>query len=82
VEAGISLKHLGDVSFSNFRIKSGKPIIIQGSPETLIHNVSFSNIEIETTGEDAIICRHCRGVKLMNVELSNRQEPPIEKKQP
>jgi len=75
VDTGISLPHLGDVSFSNFRIKSGKPIIIQGSPETIIQNVSFSNVEIETSGEDAIICRHCRDVKLTNVNLSNHPEP-------
>ena len=77
VDAGISLPHLGGVSFANFRIKSGKPIIIQGSPETIIRNASFSNVEIETAGEDAIICRHCQGVKLTNVELSNRQSKGV-----
>lgn len=73
VEAGISLPHLGGVSFANFRIKSGNPIVIQGSPETIIRNVSFSNVEIETSGKDAVICRHCQGVKFTNVELTNRQ---------
>lgn len=73
VDAGVSLPYLGSVSFSNFRIKSGKPIIIQGSPETIIRDVSLSNVEIETSGEDAILCRHCQGVKLANVELTNRQ---------
>lgn len=76
VDAGIALPHLGGVSFSNFRIKSGKPILIQGSPETTIRNVSFSNVEIETAGDDAIICRHCQGVKFTNVELSNRRGVP------
>jgi polygalacturonase len=72
VESGIVLPYLGDVSFANFRIKSGKPIIIQGNPETIIQNVSLSNVEVETSGDDAILCRHCRGVKLTNVGLSNR----------
>lgn len=71
VDAGVALPYLGSVSFSNFRIKSGMPIIIQGSPETIIQNVSFSNIEIETSGEDPIVCRHCQGIKLVNVELSS-----------
>ncbi len=73
VDAGVSLPHLGGISFSNFRIKSGQPITIKGSPETIIQNVSFSNIEIETSGEDAIICRYCQGVKLTNVTLSNQR---------
>ncbi|MDD5707893.1 MAG: glycosyl hydrolase family 28 protein, partial [Kiritimatiellae bacterium] len=72
VDAGVSLPYLGGVSFTNFRIKSGKPIIIQGSPETIIRDVSLSNVAIDTSGEDAIICRHCQGVKLTNVELTNR----------
>jgi polygalacturonase len=75
VEDGIELKRLADLSFSNCRIKSGGPCLVQGSRETTIRNVSFSNIEIETSGEDAIICRHCHGVKLANVELSTRPEP-------
>jgi len=75
VDAGISLPHLGNISFSDFRIKSGDPIILHGSPETIIRNVCFSNVEIETSGEDAVICKHCRGVKLANVELSNRPDP-------
>lgn len=75
VEEGVELKRLTDLTFSNLRIKSGGPCLVQGSRETTIQNVSFSNVEIETSGEDAIICRHCRGVKLTNVELSNRPEP-------
>ncbi len=74
VEDGIALKRLSDLSFANFRIKSGGPCLMQGSKETTIQNVNLSNIEIETSGEDAVICRHCRGIKLTNVELSNRPE--------
>ena len=75
VEEGVELKRLSNLSFANFRIKSAGPCLVQGSRETTIRNVSFSNIEIETSGEDAIICRHCQGVKLANVELANRPEP-------
>lgn len=75
VDEGISLPHLGGVSFSNFRIKSGQPILIQGSPETIIRDVSFNNVTVETAGNDAIICRYCQGVLLTNVELANRPGP-------
>jgi len=74
VEPGIKLPRLAGLSFSNFRIKSGGPCLVQGSPETTIRNVSFSNMEIETSGDDAVVCRHCQGVKFANVELSNRPE--------
>ena len=72
VEEGVALPYLGDVSFSNFRIKSGKPMTVQGSPETIIRNVSFSNVTVETSGDDAIVCRHCEGIRLSNVQLANR----------
>ena len=75
VEDGIKLPKLADLSFSNFRIKSGGPCLVQGNRETIVRNVSFSNIEIETSGEDAVICRNCQGVKFANVELTNRSGP-------
>lgn len=75
VDEGLALVHLGGISFANFRIKSGAPIILRGSPETIIRDVSFSNVKLETSGEDAITCRHCQGVTFTNVELSTRQNP-------
>ncbi|MBI5724498.1 MAG: hypothetical protein HZA50_11105 [Planctomycetes bacterium] len=72
VEDGIALKRLSDIAFSNFRIRSGGPCVVQGSPETIIQNVSFDNISIETSGQDAVVCRHCRDMKKNNVELSNQ----------
>ncbi len=76
VEEGIALPRLAHLSFSDFRIHSGRPCLVQGSPETIIRDVRFSNMQIETSGEDALLCRYCRGVNLSNVELSNRAEPP------
>jgi len=78
VEPGIALTRLADLSFSDFSIRSGKPCLVQGSPETTVRNIRFSHLQIETTGDDAILCRHCEGLKLTDVELSNRPErlPP------
>jgi len=75
VDEGIALKRLSDLSFSNFRIHSGGPCLVSGSTETIIRNVSFSNIRIATTGEDAVVCRHCEGIRLNDVELSNVPDP-------
>lgn len=72
VEDGIRLPRVEALSFSNFRIRSGLPVLIQGSPETTIRDVRLSNIRIDTTGPDAILCRHSEAVHLANVELANR----------
>ena len=72
VDEGIRLPRLANLSFSDFTIRSGGPCIVQGSPETIVENVRFANMQIETTGEDAIICRYCLGVQITNIELSNR----------
>ncbi|MBN1445552.1 MAG: hypothetical protein JW957_05550 [Candidatus Omnitrophica bacterium] len=74
IEDGIRLKRLSDLSFSNFRIKGGSPCIVQGSRETAIRKISFSDMDIETSGEDAVICRKCERIKFNNVELSNKPE--------
>ena len=71
VEDGIALVRLSDLSFSDFRIRSGGPCTVTGSLETTIRNVTFNNVQVETTGEDAVRFQHCEGLKLTNVELSN-----------
>ncbi len=71
VEEGIELTRFSGISFSNFRIKSGLPVVVEGSSETAIGDVSFSNIDIETRGDDAILCRNCKGVVFHNVRMSN-----------
>jgi len=72
-EEGVALPHLGEIDFSHFRIRSGRPMIVQGNPETVIQNVTFSDIAIETEGEDAMVCRWARGIQLNRVTLANRR---------
>ncbi len=74
VEDGIALKALENLRFSDFRIQSVAPCLVQGCAETIIRDVEFINMQIQTSGEDAITCRYCENVKLTNVELSNRPE--------
>lgn len=70
IEEGVTLRRLAGISFSDIRIKSGFPCIVQGNAGSLIEDVRFSNVQVETTGGDAIVCSHCRNVKLDSVELS------------
>lgn len=71
VEDGIKLRRLSGFSFSNFRIRSGLPCLITGCKETIINDIIFNDIKIETVGKEAIICRDCRGIKFNNVELAD-----------
>lgn len=74
VADGIALKRLGDLTFSNLRIHSGKPILLQGSPETILRNIRLSQIDNSTSGEQAIICRHATGIQLNGVMLNHQTE--------
>lgn len=71
VEDGIELPRLGGLRFADFRIQSGEPCRVTGNAQTRIRDVHFSGVRIETAGEDAIICRHCEGVRLDDVELTS-----------
>jgi len=44
VEAGVRLRHLGGLTFSNLRIRSDQPCRLEGSPETTIEDVRFSQV--------------------------------------
>lgn len=70
VEEGIKLRKLADLSFSDFKITSGGPCLVEGNPDSIIRGVSFSNIALKTSAEDAIVCRWCEGVKFSNVEVT------------
>ena len=74
VEEGLKLSKLANITFSNFRTKSKRPLLIQGSKDTIIEDISFNNMNIETSGDDGIICQYCRRVKMNNVELTNIKE--------
>lgn len=72
VEDGIKLIRLSDVNFSNIKIvKSGGPLTIEGNRETRIYNVTFSNVEMENSAENGVICRNCENVRFDNLKLTN-----------
>jgi hypothetical protein len=72
VEDGIALQRLSGFAFSDLKIHSGEPCQVIGCPETKIRDVRFSDMVIETSGDDAILCRYCEGVWFTGVVLSNR----------
>ncbi len=74
VEDGIALRRLERLSFSDIRARGGEPCVVQGCADTVIRDVRFTNMAVETSGQDAIVCRWCERVQLHNVELAHRPE--------
>lgn len=74
VEEGICLKRLSDLTFSNFRARSSGPLLVQGSSGTIIRRVRFDSMSIETTGDNAIVCRNCEEVSFNGLSVSSLGE--------
>lgn len=70
VEDGIALQRLTRLSFSDMRVRSDEPCVIQGCADTTVRDIRLSNVTLETSCDDALLCRHCAGVHLSNVDLS------------
>ena len=68
-ENGVKLKYIGNMTFSNFRIRSKQPILLQGNPETMIEKIRFSEITLETPGSQAIRSEYVRKLDLNQIEL-------------
>lgn len=71
LEENIELKRISGLRFSNITAKSPAPCLILGSRKTPVEDVSFSNVTLSTTGQDSVILRNCRGVKMNHMEISN-----------
>lgn len=72
VQPGIRLARVAGLSFSNIRATGGGMCIVKGNAETCIEDVVFSNVRVQTAGEQALLCSCCRGLRLDNVELVNQ----------
>ena len=68
-EEGVKLKYIGNMTFSNFRIRSKQPILLQGNPETPIEKIRFNEISLETPSNQAIRSEYVRKLDLNQIEL-------------
>ncbi len=74
VENGVELTRLSGISFSDIRAESVLPITLTGCEETIIEDIRFNNVQVETTGDTPIVCSYCRGIKMNNVELASMRD--------
>ena len=58
VEDGIALPRVAGLHFSNFRVRSTAPCVVQGSPQTIVRDVEFTDFSLSTRGDDTVICRY------------------------
>ena len=72
VEEGVSNVRVEGIRFSNVRSRSGAPCVVSGNAASVIRDISFSHVDMETTGPDAILCRHCENIAFTAVSLTNR----------
>lgn len=70
VEDGISLTRVSDLSFSDLRLRCGLPVMLKGSPETILRDIRLSNVAVDCAGDNAFDLRWCEGVKLDGVEVT------------
>jgi len=70
VENGIALRQLARLSFSDLRVHCDEPCVIQGCADTIVRDIRFGNVKIETSCVDGLLCRHCEGVHFSNVDIS------------
>lgn len=75
VEDGLKLKRISNLSFSNIRANGKMPCHIQGSRETVIEEVSLSDVHIKIEGANGLICENCRGVRMNNVVVNSVPNP-------
>ena len=70
VEEGVRLRRLSGITFSDIRARGHRPLTVTGCEETILSDITFSNVTVETEAEEPIVCRHCRGIRMNNVDFT------------
>ncbi len=74
VEPGMVLQRLSELTFSNIRARGGDACQVIGNPQTVIRDINFHNVRIESGGSETLVCRQCVFVKLDQVNLFHASE--------
>ena len=71
VAEGVELSQFKGINFSDIRIKSDAPCVVNGNLETILEDVVFNNVRIDSSADQAIITSRCKGLEMNNVKLSS-----------
>ena len=69
-EGAIALRGVERLSFNNFRIKAAKPLYLEGNPNTVFKDISFTGISGVVESDSPIHVRYVDNLKLDNFSLS------------
>ncbi len=73
VEKGVKLRHIGDMTFTDFRITSASPIRLEGCPETTITDITLDNIAIQTPDPAPIVTNYVDRLTINNLKTKFQQ---------
>ena len=79
VEPGITLRSFGDVTFRNIRLKSNRPLVLNGTGDTTLRNITFENVTGEIADEKPIIMSNVEGIRFDRFAVrsgAGRKTPP------
>ena len=74
-DPGIRLRGIRRLAFRNFRIRSKRPISLEGSRETILKDIAFSDISGTVDGESPLSARYVAHLKLQNFDLTAATGP-------
>ena len=74
---GINIRGISRMSFSNFRIKSRQPVLIEGHADAVFSDITLNNISGTVADESPLIIKFCRNVKLNNIDLTAETGTPV-----
>lgn len=69
-EGAISLRGIERISFRNFRIRAKEPISLDGNPNTILRDISFSGISGTVENASPLHVRFVKNLKLDDFDLS------------
>ena len=71
VEPGITLRNFGDVVFRNVRLKSRRALVLKGTGDTVLRNITFENVSGTVEAERPIEMSNVESVRFDGVAVSS-----------
>lgn len=76
VDEGINLRRLSGFSFSNMKITCKRPLLISGEKHTTIRDISFNNIEMNFSCDQAFEINDCENLRFNNFTTTKIFQKP------
>ena len=71
IEPGIKLGAYGNVSFRNIRLNGKRPIMLQGTGDSVLKNVSFENVTGKIGAEKPVEMRSVENIRFVNFTVTS-----------